>query len=103
LNLDGVVNGDAYAAIQERQLSDYAYNKGLSYLVDWPFNIGTFRRFSVKSASFPGMQVAGRASWQGGDRFVILKLDWSAKRGSDVVGEAPRGIRVGDLAHVPGP
>ena len=44
VNLDGVVNQEAYEALGRLELGEYLQAQGAQYIVDWPFNIGFITR-----------------------------------------------------------
>jgi len=55
INLDGVVNGAAYRAIQDGKIFSYAREQGIDYLVESPLSIN-FRMFQSPAAPPPAMK-----------------------------------------------
>lgn len=80
VNLDGVVDAEAAAAYQQRQLLQFARQRGVGYLADWPFNLDFLGEEAGRDPPHaPGLTPLLRADLQGpDDGFVLVRLDWPA-------------------------
>lgn len=76
VNLDGVVDGGAAAAIQNRTLTDYVYARGITHIADWPFNIEAIGRFSREAERHPSLRHIAQAGPQGLDAYQLFSINW---------------------------
>jgi 4-amino-4-deoxy-L-arabinose transferase-like glycosyltransferase len=78
VNLDGVVDGEAADALRDRRLAEFARQRGVTHLVDWPFNAVNF----VKVSGDPDFTqedlrpVGDTLQYQGDDRFTLHEVLW---------------------------
>lgn len=73
VNLDGVVDGEARAALRERRLAAFARGRGVTHLADWDVNV---KRFLERSGDRPPqLRRLYEAEPQGKDeRFVLYEV-----------------------------
>ena len=82
VNLDGVVDRNAYRAIVERRLRDYGHERGIRWFADWPFNRDAWTFFSERASS---PEPAFREIWRGPlrglparapDQTILWAVEW---------------------------
>ncbi|HEU5179908.1 MAG TPA: glycosyltransferase family 39 protein [Candidatus Polarisedimenticolia bacterium] len=78
INLDGVVNGNAAAALREQRISDYIREEGIEALIDWPQWISAL----LIRRSPAGTPPLGPARRVGG--FVLIRVEASANQTASV-------------------
>ena len=66
VNLDGVVNADALAALQEYELFEYMQRQGIEYFIDWRVNINFLHNHSEGGRGAPiiFLEEAAVQSWK---------------------------------------
>lgn len=72
VNLDGVVDGAAARAFSSQTLGAYARQRGVTHLVDWPYNLDVMR--ARWGAPLPPLRFLGRARRQGAERMQLYAL-----------------------------
>ena len=79
VNLDGVVDRDAARAFREHTLDQFARDRGITHVADWPFNLTVFRK---RCAIAPVLRPVAEAESQDpsgaptGDRMILNELEW---------------------------
>lgn len=77
VNLDGVVDAEAAAALAHRKLARFSVSRGVTHLADWEFNIDNFLRFSGDPRlTRKNLKAIGEARPQGPDRFKLYSIEW---------------------------
>ena len=76
VNLDGVVDGEAAAALAQDRLPDYMRERGVTHFADWPFNYFVLASHSTASKGQLRLTPAGAARPQAGERFEISRVDY---------------------------
>jgi hypothetical protein len=77
VNLDGVVDRAAHRAVVDGRLRDYAHDRGVAWLADWPLNKGAldfFSRHAVTAA--PAFHEIWRGPLRGPDQTILWTLEW---------------------------
>ncbi len=74
INLDGVVDHRAAAALKRRELASYARERQITHLADWDFNIYNVSLLSKKE-TLPHLELIGKGPPQGlgYEPFVVLR------------------------------
>lgn len=79
VNLDGVVNHDAYVAIRQSRLKSYIWSQGLDHFADWRFNYHVVARAAAGDPRewAPRLLTASPPQGaQGQDQFLLSALIW---------------------------
>jgi hypothetical protein len=77
VNLDGVVNSDALAAIRKRTLITYLESSHIAYFADWPLNARAIHYFSVNTMASAVITSVYSAPQQGrGDAFHLYLVNF---------------------------
>ena len=79
VNLDGVVDRDAARAFREGTLDQFARDRGITHVVDWPFNLAVFRARCAKAPVLRPMAEAESQDPSGsptGDRMILNEIEW---------------------------
>jgi hypothetical protein len=79
VNLDGVVDEDAAAAFASGRLAELAEQRGVTHLVDWPFNVSVFERRGGSALARMKRERVGGASPQGDDTMEIWAVRWEPR------------------------
>jgi len=87
VNLDGVVNRDAYRALRERRIFAYLRERRVTFLADWGMNLSALGSFSDESSG-ARVRVEFAAPEQGGLRLLLARLEWPGPESPDGEGLA---------------
>ncbi|MBY6089086.1 hypothetical protein [Maritimibacter alkaliphilus] len=72
VNLDGVVNGDAKRAIEDRRLAQYLRSVGATHFADWPLNVRMLETYSGQAAPpILGEKIFSSPPYEGFDLYRI--------------------------------
>ena len=80
INLDGVVDPEASRAFREKRLAEYARERGITHIADWPINLRAFVDHSGADPDAVKLRVIGEATPQGRDRFQLAELSYRSDR-----------------------
>jgi hypothetical protein len=75
INLDGVVNPDAHAALQSRSLQVFLRDRGVTHFADWDVNVKMLGRYFGPRFDLRCLDPVAEARAQGLHRFVAYRID----------------------------
>ena len=75
VNLDGVVNGQAYRAMRDRRMADYITNTRMTYFADWQDSWGLVAGGFAAGRPVPGVKAVFMAMPQGDSRSGLYMID----------------------------